>query len=169
MKEIIVKIAAVLTAALIFFLAAAGILYITQIKNNKNQENKDSSLGSLVVDLNSKSDDKQKDPLSGRSVELQGFESMVIKKGQKIVLKNSPDNGDFYVKYCIEDNESKEVLLETDLIPSGNYVEWTVSDNLDIGKYTLAFGQFPYWKDPDTDEYKPLTGGKNVVEIEVVE
>ena len=104
--------------------------------------------------------------ISQRNIFFAGIEDTSIRKGMRIALENLEQNGDFLMKYSIFDTTTDTLVFETDLIPSGEHVDWDPSVSFSEGKHTVAFVEEPFWE--KDGEFVPLTSGRNIVNIEVL-
>lgn len=163
-KNLNSKIIAVI-CIIITILAVGASVYMFISNKNKPAPTPVAS-GGLTLDTSAKdTDNTVEDPLADRYVELVGFDDLVVTEGTAVSLPNLESNGDFVIKYVIKDNKTGEVYFETDLIPSGKSVDWNVS--IPSGEYEIAIVQSPYWLNPTTNDYQPLTGGTNVIKVTV--
>lgn len=140
-------------------------------ENNIPSENiqitSSSTENNLVVD--ERATIERRDPykaLSNRQVYYAGIEDCTVNKNTVIYLENLEDNGDILMKYDIYVGDEK--VFETDLIPSGNHVEWKPSDSLKSGKtYKINLQQTPYYP-LENGEYLSLTSPINTVNITIL-
>ncbi len=151
-KIILAVLAAVVTVAVI-------AAFLISSRGHGNGETA-TGQGGLVVDT--RATDAQKaepetDPLTGRNVYFSGIEDATISLETVVQLDNREENLDFLLRYEIYDGEG-ELVFETDLIPSGQYVEWVPGETLGAGMHTLSFLQIPYYVD-GAGEFISLTQG----------
>ena len=85
-----------------------------------------------------------------------------------VQLDNREENIDFLLRYEIYDTGTGELVFETDLIPSGQHIDWVPGETLEPGEYTLNFLQIPYYPDP-SGEYVALTQGSNQVNLAILD
>ena len=118
----------------------------------------------MIVDTRSEKNQDTDNPLKDRTVSFVGLNDAILQEGGVIVLENLPENKDFYMKYEVTDNNSNKVVFETDLIESGNHIDWVPSETMKKGEYHLSFLQIPFWKSPD-GSFIPLTSGNNEITV----
>lgn len=161
-KNILIIIIVVLSAALIG-ISAVFISYV--FKSQQNAERIQSA--NLTIDTNATDEEKkqEQDPLAGRMVFFAGIEDCSVNSQSVIYLENLAENEDFLMRY--EVYEGDNLVFETDLIPSGKYVEWKAAENLTEGEHNLKFKEIPYY--PTNGDYTELTSGVNEVTITVLE
>lgn len=100
------------------------------------------------------------DLLKDREVYFSGIEDTTINKATIVYLNNDENNDDIYLQYTVKDKDTEEVLFETDLIPSGQFVEWVPGDSgLHEGKNNILFIETPYIQ--IDEKWVTLTVGKN--------
>lgn len=159
----------VIAIIVLVLLILAALITNIVIMSEKNDTPESAQPGSLVLDTTATEEQNTEfvDPLADRYVELTGYDDMVISDNQQIFLKNLPENDDFVIQYTIINNKTKEQIYQTDLIPSGQGVYWTPSENMEAGEYEIAIVQSPYWLNPQTNEYQPLTSGSNIINMTV--
>lgn len=104
--------------------------------------------------------------LSERNIFFAGIEDASIRIGSVIALENLKENEDFLMKYTLY-NEEDDLIYETDLIPAGQHVNWEPSVNLKPGEHKISFVEQPYLE--NEGEYIPLTSGRNIVNITILE
>ena len=129
------------------------------------------SQGGMVVDTRStgeKNGETAGNPLAGRSVYFSGIEDAAISREAAVRLDNREENLDFLLRYEIYDDGTGEMVFETGLIPSGQYVEWVPGETLEPGEYTLNFLQIPYYPEA-TGKYVGLTQGSNQVTLAILD
>ncbi len=97
-----------------------------------------------------------------------GIEDTVIGPETVVQLDNREENIDFLLRYEIYDTGTGELVFETDLIPSGQHIDWVPGETLEPGEYTLNFLQIPYYPDP-SGEYVALTQGSNQVNLAILD
>ena len=106
--------------------------------------------GNIVIDSRQK-DMKAKEgalpDLSERFICFAGYEDCSVGEGERMVLVNLPENEDIYIAYTVYLADTGEAVFETDLIASGNSVEWTVGEDLEPGEHRLSLYQVPYIRD----------------------
>ena len=124
------------------------------------------SLGELKVDNRATGDAKSAArSLSGRQVYYAGLEDCVVNQDTVVYLENLAENIDIYMAYEI--TVDGEIVFKTDLIPPGEYVEWTPAENLDAGKtYVVYLKETPYYEENE-GQFLPLTAPTNMVNITV--
>lgn len=105
------------------------------------------------------------DPLAGRNVYFSGMEDAIIGLDTVVQLDNREENLDFLLRYEIYDVEGN-LVHETDLIPSGQHVDWVPGETLGTGEHTLSFLQIPYYVD-GAGEYIGLTQGSCQVTLAI--
>lgn len=114
----------------------------------------------LVVDTratDARLEEPEADPLAGRNVYFSGIEDTVISRETVVQLDNREENLDFLLRYEIYDGDGN-LVFETDLIPSGQHVDWVPGETLGAGEHTLDFLQIPYYVSGD-GEFTGLTQG----------
>lgn len=139
------------------------IIFLARGCGGCNESGMDTN-GSVKIDtragsIKSASTDYQ-DLLKDREVLFTGIPSSVINKSTKVQLDNNEVNDDIYLQYTVKDKDTGEVLFETDLIPSGQFVEWVPGDsNLHEGDNNILFVETPYIQ--IDEKWVTLTVGKN--------
>lgn len=157
---------AVLTAVVILAVIVAFFLGRTQGGGET-----ESSPGGMVVDTRAAQDgggESAENPLAGRSVYFSGIEDAAIGRETVVQLDNREENLDFLLRYEIYDAGTGDLVFETDLIPSGQHIDWVPGETLEPGEYTLDFLQIPYYPDP-SGEYISLTQGSNQVTLAILD
>lgn len=157
---------AVLTAVVILTVIAAFFLGRTQRGGEA-----ESSPGGMVVDTRAAQDgggESAENPLAGRNVYFSGIEDAAIGRETVVRLDNREENLDFLLRYEIYDAGTGKLVFETDLIPSGQHIDWVPGETLEPGEYTLDFLQIPYYPDP-SGEYVGLTQGSNQVTLAILD
>lgn len=114
------------------------------------------------------SQSKKENILEGRNVYFSGIEDAVINKQTVVQLDNMKENEDFYMTYEIYDKSTGVLIFKTDLIPSGQWINWVPGESLDIGEHILDIKQIPYYEHSKGD-FKSLTQGCNTVVFTIVE
>lgn len=135
------------------------------------EKNGGTHAGSMVVDTRASGTqvhEPEESPLTGRNVYFSGFGDAVIASGGVVQLDNREENLDFMLRYEIYDAGTGELVFETDLIPSGQHVDWMPGEALKPGEYTLNFLQIPYYPDP-SGEYIGLTQGSNQITLAILD
>lgn len=158
----------IIIVLLIMVIVALSAVFVGTQMNAKKKE----VTGNLIVD-NRATDKEVKTEtndnfLSGRNIYFSGIEDAVINKNTVVQLDNSKDNLDFYMKYEICDTKTGEKIFETDLIPSGQHIDWIPGETLSPGVYDLSFNEIPYYEQSAGD-FVSLTKGCNTVTIEIAE
>lgn len=103
--------------------------------------------------------------LAGRQVYYAGLEDCTVNQNTVVYLENLEDNIDIYMTYEI--TVDGNVIFQTDLIPPGEYVEWTPAEILEAGKtYAVYLKETPYYEEKE-GEFLPLTSPINMVNITV--
>ena len=131
----------------------------------------ESSPGGMVVDTRAAQDgggESAENPLAGRSVYFSGIEDTAISRETVVRLDNREENLDFLLRYEIYNAGTGELVFETNLIPSGQHIDWVPGETLEPGEYTLDFLQIPYYPDP-SGEYVSLTQGSNQVTLAILD
>lgn len=126
--------------------------------------------GGLVVDTRAtdiQAAESEADPLAGRNVYFSGIEDAAISRETVVQLDNREENLDFLLRYEIYDGDG-ELVFETDLIPSGQHVDWVPGETLGVGVHTLSFLQIPYYVD-GAGEYVSLTQGSCQVTLAILD
>lgn len=133
--------------------------------NTKSESEK----GTLTVDTRATAENTEENvnPLASRNVYFAGIEDSTIKPTSIIELENLSENEDFLMKYTIKDASTQKVVFETDLIPSGEHINWVAGEDLEPGTYDLLFLEEPYAL--IGNDYIPLTAGQNKVTITIIE
>ncbi len=98
----------------------------------------DSKAGTVkdVVDDNS--------PLANRYVYYAGLEDSVIKKDTAVYLENLKKNEDIFMAYEVYDDKGN-LVFETNLIPSGEFIRWIPGENFESGEYEFSIKHIPYY------------------------
>lgn len=130
-----------------------------------------SAYENFVIDTNATDEAKQApNTLASRNVYFAGIDNSVCDSNTIVYLENLPDNEDFMMKYQIyiidEDGVKGSLIYETDLIPSGQHVDWKPSETLEPGEYTLAFDELPFMQ--SGNDWIPLTAGENQVILTIL-
>ena len=105
--------------------------------------------------------EKPESILEGRNVYFAGIADTTVGTNTNVYLENLPENDDIYMKYKIINADTKDVIYETDLIPSGKHVTWKCAEDLQEGENHLVIEESPYY--PTGTGYMLLTTGKNEV------
>ncbi len=103
--------------------------------------------------------------LIDRQVYFSGIEDCIVDKNSVVLLENRKENRDFYMAYEI--SVDGNVIFSTEMIPSGNHIQWKPSNYLTAGTYIVSFKQMPYYE--KDGEYIQLTSPTNEVEITVID
>jgi len=143
----------------------AGVVLIGYLYSHRG-ENTNSSNMSVDTRATSEEVEKEGDDLSGRNIFFAGIEDCEIRKGNLVSLENLKENEDFLMKYTLLDEEEC-LMFETDLIPSGQRVYWDPTVNLKAGEHKVTFIEQPFME--SDGEYIPLTSGRNIVSITILE
>lgn len=102
----------------------------------------------MVIDSRSTSEKvaEVNNPLSSRQIFFAGFDDIYASEESVVCLENLPENDDFFIRYEIlmKRGDKEKLVFETDLIPSGEHIEWIPSESLEPGDYDLTFVQTPY-------------------------
>lgn len=160
-------IPAVLTAVII--IAVITAFWLGYIKHEGTETR--SSQGGMMVDARATGEQREEtapNPLAGRSVYFSGIEDSTIGRETVVQLDNREENLDFLLRYEIYDAGTGELVFETDLIPSGQYIKWVPGETLEPGEYTLDFLQIPYYPEP-SGGYVGLTQGSNQVTLAILD
>lgn len=145
-KENLVRIILAVLAAVVTVAVIAAFL----IGSNGHGDGEPApGQGGLVVDT--RAADTQAagpvaDPLAGRNVYFSGIEDAAISRETVVQLENQEENLDFLLRYEIYDGDG-ELVFGTDLIPSGQHVDWVPGETLGAGVHTLSFLQIPCYVD----------------------
>ena len=157
---------------IILGLIGAGAAYYFLHKDNGNTVKTESSgYGNLRLDTTANSEKSDPNDLSNRNVYFSGIDNSSCNKDTVIYLENLPENEDFLMKYEIyelnEDGTRGEMVFSTDLIPSGQHVNWKPAENLSAGTHNISFLEQPFVQ--SGDDFIPLTAGENQVVLTIVE
>lgn len=102
-------------------------------------------------------------------IALPGYDDIIAKKGSgyAYVALYNPKNNPVYFSFKVILDESKETLLETDLIPPGKAVkEIPIDKKLDVGEYDMTFVIKTYSLD---DHKQEMNGGEVKTKLKIVE
>ncbi len=110
--------------------------------------------------------DKVKDKVKDRNVYFAGIDNAVLDMESRVKLENLPENEDFYMSYTVTNDDTGEVVYNTDLIPSGSHVAWIAGETLGKGEFNLSFLATPYVIS-DEGEAIALTSGNNKVKLTI--
>lgn len=163
--------AAVLAAAILAAVAVAAAIRAFSLGHIQGSGEPDSIRGGMVVDARATGEtsvETAENPLAGRSVYFSGIEDTTISRETVVQLDNREENLDFLLRYEIYDAGTGELVFETDLIPSGQHIDWVPGETLEPGEYTLDFLQIPYYPEP-SGEYISLTQGSNQVTLAILD
>lgn len=163
-KILLVVIAGIAVVLIAFW------FFVGQKKREADLDNL-AQAGSLRIDARattSQDKEEKSSPLFERKVYFSGMEDATIYPESVIQLDNRKENLDFWLKYEIYHTETGEKIFETDLIPSGQSVEWVPGETLAPGKYVLTFLQMPYYLTAQ-GEYIGLTQGSNQVTLAILD
>ncbi len=83
-------------------------------------------------------------PLVNRYVYYAGLEDSVIKKDTAVYLENLKKNEDIFMAYEVYDDKGN-LVFETNLIPSGEFVRWVPGENFESGEYEFSIKHIPYY------------------------
>ena len=162
-KEIMVVIICIVSIAVF-------LTWVVWYARTHRRAQPDNSVTNLVIDTRATDEAKKaENPLADRQVYFAGIEDTVVSKTDTIELENLPANEDFVMRYVITDLDTNEQIYETDLIPSGEHVNWTPAETLPPGTYNIAFTEIPFYPTGADDEFIPLTQGRNVIKLIVKE
>ena len=157
------------SVVLIIVILGLGLMLIYSLLLLKKCQNRIDAKG-MRLDTNATEETYEtyeEDELAQRNIFFSGIEDAKVSRGEVIALENLKENEDFLMKYIILDAKTNNLLFETDLIPSGNRVYWDPFKNLKTGVHEIAFVEEPYYE--KDGEYMPLTSGKNIVTIEIID
>lgn len=149
---------------------AAGIAFCSGRAKHGGTEAAGGS-GGMVVDARAAKEgdgDTAGNPLAGRSVYFSGIEDSAIGREAAVRLENREENLDFLLRYEIYNAGTGALVFETDLIPSGQHVDWIPGETLEPGEYMLDFRQIPYCPEP-SGGYTGLTQGSNRVTLAIMD
>ncbi len=125
----------------------------------------------LTIDTAASEEHETAGSISSRNVYFAGIDNSTCNGGTIVYLENLPENEDFLMRYEIytltEDGQRKDMIHETDLIPSGKHVNWKPAEDLGVGIHHVAFVGQPFMK--SGKDYIPLTAGENQVLLTIVE
>ncbi len=155
------------TVALVIMFITIVILVIALVVGHKKAPVVNEAANKpVVIDSNATSKDEQEleAKLASRNIYFAGIDNATITTESRIKLENLPENEDFLMKYTVTNEATGEKVYETDLIPSGQFVNWIAGDTLGKGEYDLSFLMTPYVL-LDDGTYKTLTSGNNTVHI----
>lgn len=167
------KNTAVLIALVILILAVLGVGGYLVYQNMYKPEPApvESGFTNLTLDTNANDEKELQNPLSSRNVYFAGIDNSTCGPNTVIYLENLEENEDFLMKYQIyeleEDGSKGEQLFETDLIPSGQHVNWKPAETLTPGVHNVTFVELPFM--PQGEDFIPLTAGENNVVLTIVE
>ncbi|MCR5101724.1 MAG: hypothetical protein K6B41_10260 [Butyrivibrio sp.] len=157
-----------------FIVMGAAIMAATLLPGiEKNTEvSAASEKGNLVVDTNATSteDDLSKvyEILKDRNVYFSGIQDCNVTKETNISLENLKENEEIFMTYTIYD-EAENVIFSTDLIPSGQAVNFEVAQYLCEGEHNLKVFAQPYYPTEAAEGgYLPLTSTSNMVKVTVL-
>ena len=149
---------------IIFLLIALLLCFYYIVKaNDKVIIDKVSGTGSIKIDTTASEGDVATESLEDRRVFFAGLDDTVISKGQKINLRNIKDNEDFVMKYEIYNEDTGELIFETDFIESDHYLQWDPYDQLEKGEYNILIKEIPYAIIDGQEE--SLTSGANAIKL----
>lgn len=160
------KVVGISVLVAVAMLVGIGGLFLTKPKDDKTVSTSPSS-GSVFI-LDDRSVDKNEavqvveNPLADRNVYFAGYLDATLTKESTVALENLPENEDFFLKYTITNNDTNEVVFETNLIAAGQCIVWNPGETLDEGTYELQFLASPYYQEVD-GSFVPLTAGSNTV------
>lgn len=141
----------------ILLLILAAVLTVCVIKRGGRPEEGQGAWGGSVR-VEAGAGNTEEDPLSCRNIYFCGVEDAVIGADGIVRLENSAENGDFLMRYEVYDTEGGELVYESDLLASGESVDWTPGASLGAGEYTLTYLQIPCYQDGEGN-YISLTRG----------
>ena len=118
----------------------------------------------LVADTSATGEEEAEAALKGRNVYFAGMDNILAGADTVVRLENLKDNGDILISYSILDNSTGEELFHTDLIPSGQHVDWKPSETMEAGSYDICYVQNPVWQDGEGN-YISLTSADNVASL----
>ena len=125
----------------------------------------------LTIDTAAAEEHETASPISSRNVYFAGIDNSTCNGDTIVYLENLPENDDFLMRYEIytltEDGQRKDMIHETDLIPSGKHVNWKPAEDLEVGVHHVAFVEQPFMQ--SGKDYIPLTAGENQVVLTIVE
>ena len=131
----------------------------------------DKGYNNLTIDTAAAEEHETVTPVSARNVYFAGIDNSTCNGDTIVYLENLPENEDFLMKYEIytltEDGQRKDMVYETDLIPSGKHVNWKPAEDLGVGIHQVAFVEQPFMR--SGEDYIPLTAGENQVVLTIVE
>ena len=131
----------------------------------------DNGYNNLTIDTAAAEEHETVTPVSARNVYFAGIDNSTCNGDTIVYLENLPENEDFLMKYEIytltEDGQRKDMVYETDLIPSGKHVNWKPAQDLGVGIHQVAFVEQPFMQ--SGEDYIPLTAGENQVVLTIVE
>ena len=133
-------------------------------KDGHASENTD-DLQNLVVDTSATDmENETVSALMDRNVYFAGMDNILADADTIVKLENLKENKDILISYSIIDNSTGKELFSTDLIPSGQHVDWKPSESLKAGSYDICYVQNPFWPDGDGN-YIPLTSANNLATL----
>lgn len=127
--------------------------------------------GGMVVDTratDAQAGGQGTDPLLGRNIYFSGIGDATIGSTTVVRLDNREENLDFLMRYEVYDSATGELVFETELIPSGQHIDWVPGETLGAGEHTLDFLQIPYYPGP-SGEYISLIQGSNRVTLAILD
>ncbi len=164
MKKSAKVILVVVIVALVGVIGAMGFLLL-----RKPEPTVIAEAQNLVLDTSAENIERANGELSQRQVFFTGIGDGMMGREGIILLKNPEANVDIYMKYTVYNEDTGDMLFETDLIEPSKAVNWVPGEVLAPGSYNLSFVQQPYYQAEGSDGWLPLTTGNNHVAIEIVE
>lgn len=165
------KKTAVILGVILIILLLIGVFFLgTRFTSKDNHNAKDEMMiTNLVLDTSQNNYDKANQELADREVFFAGIGNGPVPRNGEILLKNPPSNDDIYMQYTIINEDTGEVVYETDLIQSANAVSWVPGETLEPGEYHFTLIEQPYYQVEATENWLPLTTGNNHVTITILE
>ncbi len=174
MKKKILKITGLCVTILILFCLSLFVCYRISYKYVQKNLPETASIKNFKIDTSAKTMKEANKQLVDREVFFAGIQDGALAKSSPILLKNPDSNNDIFMMYTILDEDTGNVIYETDLIKAGCAVEWVPGEILGVGEHHLIFSEQPYYC-MDTnqvlskDTLLPLVTGNNSVTIQVVD
>ena len=145
-----------------------GVIIALVVKLNNNKQVVQVGSSSLTI-ATTEELQQAVNEVQDRGAYLPGYQDFAAVSSSYLVLRNPEENDDIYLAFRILNGETGDVLMETDLVKSGEELYWYPCETLEAGTYNIVIEENPYYQVSGSDNWAPLMGTSNSITVEVRE